>query len=128
MKISLVQQGKTAYADHGDRGALWGPHLALLCLSWATCSVVFVRESDSQRTAPAAGQGRGSRAVSRPGPRCELTIPSAVVSRLWFTVPQRKVEGSLELFFFDVLPLLSSGEKLKFVQNPKAIASVAGTR
>ena len=89
---------------------------------------MFVQESDSQRTAPAAGQGRGSRAVSRPGPRRELTIPSAVVSRLWFMVPQGKAEGSLELFFFDFLPLLSSGKKLKFVQNPKAIASVAGTR
>lgn len=116
------------HADHGDRGAVWRLHLALLGLSWATCSVVSVRESGSQRTAPAAGQGRGSRAVSRPGPRCELTIPSAVVSRLWFMVPQRKVEGSLELFFFDILPLLSSGKKLKFVQNPKAITSVAGTR
>ena len=53
----------------------------------------------------------GSRPASRPRPRRELTFPLTVGWLALIYSPPR--EGSVELFFFDFLPLLSSGEKKK---------------
>lgn len=47
------------------------------------------------------------------GPRCKRAVRLALVNGPGFMVLQGRGEGSVELFFFDFLPLLSAGKKIK---------------